>query len=328
MKLVDQYRDPSFALLVNLVADRPQVTDLIKEAEVTPEEFEALPDSAFAWPEKRAFPVHSREHAVMSRVYRENTAGVPPHVDHALKEACDMYEVPESLFTRTVKTAAASPDDYLLPELQKLPVRSAEDVKTAERALLDGYQKLAFVHRAQACSRLLEKAAAFKIELHPLMHKLAGFTVSTTDTVQRWLGARQDAAPAEYKAHYQKLAAALNKQPTEMRDRQALVKLAEVIGDLDEQAGLVKHYDRRLPDPIQTVFNTEKKAEAGVDLNGRFVSTTRLASYPASFYSDVLGDDIVREASDGRGGFDPQALATVLETLPRDMKIALAQQMG
>jgi len=46
---------------------------------------------------------------------------------------------------------------------------------------------------------------------------------------------------------------------------------------------------------------------------------------------DVLaircGDDVVREASDGRGGLDPQKLAVILETLPRDMKLLLSQQM-
>ena len=53
----------------------------------------------------------------------------------------------------------------------------------------------------------------------------------------------------------------------------------------------------------------------------------RLASYPASFYGDVLGDDLVREASDGRGGVDAEKLAAILGTLPRDMQQMLAQQM-
>ncbi len=328
MATIDQFNDPTLALLVNLVADRPRVVELVKEAEVLPEEAESLPDTAFAWPEKRAFPIFSREHAVMSRVYAENTLRVPPRVTASIKEACDMYGVDESVFERA-KVAAApdDPEDYLLPAMKRLPVRNAEQVKTAEATLMAGYQKLAFENRALACSRLIEKAAAFGVTLDPLMHKLAGFTVSSTAVVRDWLGAREDAAPAAYKEAFHKLGAALKKMPAEMRNRDELVKLAEVIGDLDRKAGLEKHYDRKLPDPLMTVFNTTKVAGHGVDLNGRFVSTAKLAQYPASFYSDVLGDDIMSEASDGRGGFDAQKLAMILETLPRDMKVLLSSHL-
>ncbi len=328
MTIIDQYRDPSLAVLVHLVADRPRAVDLVKEAEIQPEEADFLPETAFAWPEKRAFPVHTREHAVLSRLYRSNLAGVPPHVDEALAQACDLYDVPDDTFAREKRAAAPDdPADYLLPDLKRLPVRSAEQVKLAERALLDGYQKLAFEHRAEACKRLIDKAAEYNVSLHPLMHKLAGFTVSSTQVVRDWLGARQEAAPDAYKGAFQKLADGLRGHPAEMRDRSALIQLAETIGELDAKAGLVAHYDRRLPDPLETVFNTEKVAGHGVDLNGHFIPMARLAAYPASFYTDVLGEDLVREASDGRGGVDPQKLAMVLDTLPRDMKILLSQQL-
>ena len=253
---------------------------------------------------------------------------VPPHVDDALKVACDVYGLSDEIFAR--EKAAAEPEDpadYLLPEMRRLPVRSAEEVKQAERTLLAGYQKLAFEHRAEACKRLVDRAAAHGVALDPLMHKLAGFTVSSTQTVKDWLGARREAAPPAYKEAFQKLADALAGQPAEVRDRAALVRLAEVIGELDKKAGLARHYDRRLPDPLQTVFNTTKVAGHGVELGGRFVPMQRLAEYPASFYGDVLGDDVVREAADGRGGLDPHKLAMILETLPRDLKSALARQM-
>jgi hypothetical protein len=324
----DQFHDPTLALLVNLVADRPAVVDLVKEAEVLPEEAETLPDTAFADTQKRAFPIHSKEHAIMSRVYADNTLNVPAYVMGAIKEACDMYGVDEAVFERTKQAAAPDdPEDYLLPEMKRLPVRSAEQVKTAEATLLAGYQKLAFENRALACSRLIEKAAAFGVTLDPLMHKLAGFTVSSTAVVKDWLGARKEAAPEAYKGAFQKLADGLKGLPPEVRDRNSLVKLAEVIGELDKKAGLVKYYDRKLPDPLQTVFNTTKVAGHGVDLNGRFVSIAKLAEHDAQFYSDVLGDDVVREASDGRGGIDAQKLAMILDTLPRDMKVLLSSHL-
>lgn len=328
MKIVDQLRDPTLATLIRLVEGRPKIAAAVGDADIEPNELEALPDHAFAWPEERAFPVHSREHTILSRVYRENLASVPIYVDRALKEACAVYEIDETLFTREKQAAPVNnPDDYLLPDFMRLSVRSADQVKHAEMVLLDGYQKLDTEHRAMACSRLLEKAAHFGVTLNPLMHKLAGFTITSTAVLKDWLEARKEAAPVAYKEAFQKLANATKTQPKEIRDRATQVKLAEVISELDKKAGLRKHYDKRLPDPMQTVFNTTKVAGQGVDLNGRFVPMARLASYPATFYGDILGEDLVREAGDGRGGMDPHKLAAILETLPRDMKGMLSQNM-
>ncbi len=328
MTLVDQFHDPTLAVLVNLVADCPKIASMVADYDIEPDEAENLPDSAFAWQEKRAFPIHSREHTILSRIYRGNTPGVPPHVDAHFKEACEIYDIPDELFARE-KTAAVEIDldDYLLPDLKRLPVRNAEQVKTAETVLLADYQKLSLVHRAQACKRLMDKAAQFDQTLDPLMHKLAGFTVTSTRLLTDWIDARAGAATGSYRDAFEKLATATRKLPPEIHNRAEQIKLAEVIGDLDQKAGLVHHYDKRLPDAMQTVFNTEKIAGYGVDLNGRFVTANQLASYPGSFYGDILGDDLIQEASDVRGDIDPQKLSMILGTLPRDMKGLLASHM-
>lgn len=328
--MVDQYRDPALAVLVRLVEGRPKLAAAISDAEIEPNDLDTLPTSAFAWPEKRAFPVHTREQTILSRVYRENATNVPAHVDAALKEASELYDVDETLFTRP-KVAAAfdNPEDYLIPDRKILPVRNAEQVKLAEEKIVNGgYVKLAAETRALVCTRLMQKAAQFGVTLKPTTHKLAGFTVTSTKILRDWLGARSEAASdPQHKEAFDKLAAAVSKLPAELRNRDDQVKLAEVIHELDKKAGLVRHYDRKLPDPMMTVFNTDKVAGHGVDLGSKFVSMDRLAAYPASFYGDVLGDDLVREASDGRGGMDPYKLSAILNTLPMDMKNVLAQQM-
>jgi len=328
MMFIDQFHDPALAALANLVVSRPKVAAAIADYDVQPEEAESLPDTAFAWSEKRAFPIHSREHTILSRVYRANMANVPQCVDDAIKEACDIYGISEELFEREkVAATAENPDDYLLPSLKRLPVHSAEQVKTAESTLLNNYKKLSLEHRAEACKRLIDKAAAYNVTLNPLMHKLAGFTITSTRQLSDWIEARTVAAPDAYKEAFQKLANVVKELPPEINNRDQQIKLAEVIGTLDEKAGLVKYYDRKLPDALQSVFNTEKIAGHGVDLNGHFVPLAKLALYPSTFYGDILGDDLVREASDGRGGMDPQKLAAILQTLPRDMKNLLASHI-
>lgn len=326
--LIDQTRDLSCIQLYKLVKDRPEVENHIKEAAFSEEEFSTLPDSAFAWPEKRAFPIHNREHTIISRLYRAKCANVPSFVDTMLKQASEMYDIPETLFeAQATKTAAHSADDYLLPTQRKLRVKCAGDVTKAQEAILKNAANLSPLLRAQCATKLVEKAAKYNVALDAKIHAFAGETVSKTATLIDWVNARAAASTDLHRKAYEKLASDLRTQPKEIRDRDGLVKVAEAIHELDKTAGLTKHYGKRLPDPLDTVFNTtDKIAARTVDLNGRRVSLDKLAAYPTEFYGDILGDDLVREASHN-GSLDFDKLATIIDTLPRDLKDILARQM-
>jgi hypothetical protein len=330
VNVIDQYRDPVFAVLIKAVEGRPKLAAAV-DIDVEPSEAEGLPDTAFAWPEKRAYPIHSREHAMLSRIYREAAGGpLPVYVDQAIKEAFDVYGVDETLFERQ-KVASAPRDDsndFLLPEARRLRVTEVEHVKTAEAKLINEGAKLTPGSRMLASARLVEKAAQLGVRVQDITRKMAGMTVTSTDTLARWLEARATAAPLDHRDGYQKLANETKRMQPELRDRNVQMKLAMAIEELDEACGLDKHWGRRLPDPVSTVFNTEKVAGPGVMLAGRFMPMERMAAYPSSFYSDVLGDDIMREANDGQGQLDLHKLAAVLGTLPADMQRVLAQQMG
>ena len=326
--VVDQFSDPVMAHLVRRVSDRPKLAAAIQDFDVDREERDTLPGTAFAWSEKRAFPVHSREHTMLSRVYREGVPNVPAHVDRALKEACEVYGIDESLFARA-KVAAAPPpaDEYLLPDIRRLRVKEAADVKTAEEKLRNEGRNLSIEHRALASRRLVEKAAFYGVNVRDEIRKMAGMTVTDRQPLVDWIEARCEAAPIEHKDGYQKLANAVKRMPAELRDRAQQVKLAEAIGELDALSGLDRYYDKKLPDPLMTVFNSSKVAGQGVTLAGRFLPMDRVASYPSTFYSDILGPDIVREASDTSGQMDPYKLAQILETLPTDMQRMLSSNM-
>jgi hypothetical protein len=328
MPVVDQFSDPVMAHLVRRVTNRPKLAAAVSEIDVDRNEANALPDSAFAWPEKRAFPVHSREHTMLSRVYREDATGVPAYVDKALKEACDVYGIDEGLYTRDkVASAPLSPEAYLLPDLRRLRVTEKGHVKEAEDKLRNEGSKLTIEHQALASRRLVEKAAFYGTGVSVDTYKTAGMTVTDKGPLVDWLEARREAAPELHKDGYQKLANAAKKMPAESRDRAEQIKLAEAIGDLDAMSGLDRYYNRKLPNPLMTVFNSAKIAGAGVNLAGKFVPVEHLAALGPAFFSDVLGPDIVREASDMSGQMDPHKLAQVIDTLPADMKRVLAQNM-
>lgn len=330
--MIDQFHDPVLGTLAKIAAERPKLAEAVMYFDVDPTELDSLPDHAFAWPEKRAFPVHSREHATLSRAYRLGIGGrVPSYVDTTIKEALDVYGVDDALFARS-KVASAPPADdastYLLPDIRKLRVTKAEHVKTAEDRLTAEGDRLSPAHRLVAGARLVEKAAFHGVRVGDEVRKLAGLVVTSTPALADWLEVRGEMSPAAHRDGYIKLAAEVRRLPIELRDRDVQVRLAAAIEELDELAGLDRRWGRRLPDPHAVVFNTTKVAGPGVTLAGRFIPMERMAAYPTSFYADALGPDIVREATDLGGHLDVEKLAAVLGTLPVDMQRALVSCMG
>lgn len=269
---------------------------------------------------------------MMSQGYFLHGGGrAPAHVGRSLKEALDVYGIPDELFA-SVKTAEAEPRDdpdaFLLPDIRRIPVTRPEHVKTAEDKLLAQGSRLSPGHRMLAGARLVEKAAFHGVRVSDETRRMAGLVATSTTRLADWLEAREGAAPETCRPGYAKLASEVRRMPGELRDREVQVRLATAIEALDELAGLTPQWGRRLPDPLDTVFNTTKSAGPGVTLAGRFIPMERMAAYPASFYSDALGPDFVREATDAGGHLDVEKLAQVLGTLPVDMQRVLVSCMG
>lgn len=317
------------AHLVRRVEGRPKLAADLSAIDIDPEERARLPRTAFAWSEKRAFPIHTREHTLLSCVYREGLPNVPAIVDHNLKEACAVFDVDLSVYGQ-LKTASAPEDTdvFLLPTLRRLKVACAADVKTAEQRLHTEGARLTLAHRTQACRRLFAKAAQYGVTLRPETLQLAGTTVTARQPLVDWLEARKEAAAPPYKESYHKLATAARQAPAELRDYAEQASLADSLATLDKMAGLDVYYGKKLPDPMLTVFNTQKHASAGVMLAGQHIPLTQLASHPATFYADILGADITRDATDAQGQLDPQQLGQILSTLPVDMQRLLVAQMA
>ena len=330
MDIRDQYHDPAYGLLYHTLRERPAVAEFVKHAELNPSEADTLPDSAFAWPEQRRFPINTAENTVLSWAYREKCAAVPVEVDVALKKAVDIYGV--NYIIEATKTASAPPpdlvEDYLLRTHKKLRVKTAADVKVAENILLEQYPRLSIEDRAEGFTNLVKKARDFNVSLEPVTHRMAGMTVCTTKTAMDWIEARAAAVKEPlFQTAYEKLATALKGRGEEVHDRDELLALTDTLAKLDKQAGLDKFYDKKLPDPIRTVFNSEKIAEEMVDLGGRSVALSKLAQMPASFWGDLVGDDMAREFTDKAGAVDSTKLGELLRTLPLDLKLILKHQV-
>lgn len=329
MPTIDQFSDPAFGTLYRQVKRMPALESFVKQASVEPTDERTLPDTAFAWPSERKFPIHTAEHAALSYAYSKVASVLPAEVRTNIKKALEAYDVPETVFEEQEEKVASDANDYLVPEHKLFYVKTAEQCKRAQDQLVASLSKLDLENRAVACANLVKRADELKVELRPEVLQLAGLVVSSTKTAMDWLEARAEVLPSgetAYKQAYMKLASALKNGPEEIFDRQGLLKVASAIADLDEKSGLDRHYDRRLPDALRTVFNTEKVASDSVDCGGRFIPLKKLAALPASFWEDLGGKELSNEIAPG-GTVDQSKLATIIDTLPLDLKLTLKAQV-
>jgi len=547
--ITDQYHgDPLYAQLHVLSRERPLVREMLKTAAFEKVAVDSLPSTAFAWEDERRFPIHTKEDAVASILYRSKCASVPSHVDDKLAKATEIYGIEDHVFATKIAHVGTPEVEYALPvykqsmektavaarlgekvmekalmsgaidkpivqgglnalqrvggrlgaqgteqavgrglmaagglgaagtlgtgaagyvalsgdepedqvrvayeldhEESRLPLGNEGQIKVAEYVLGRDYQKLPLEKRADAFSRLAMAARKKGIELEPLTMKMAGMTICSTQMLRDWLGARaaateklaatiqmglgdilegpshianvykhnftpsnwftpqatsydrpegattmgsapvskqpptkvalnagatyiehgpgkyvpitgvadggyelgapevalpagrrsiglpeyQEAAKAlvaaqqaqKVAAAFDKLADDLRRSPPYIQDRLSLIKLAGAIDTLDRLAGLEQHYDRKLPDPLQTVFNTEKVAMEMVDVAGMQVPVDTLMQLPPEIWEQVDMPELAEIAQAG----DPVMFKQVFDTMPLDIKVVLQAQLG
>lgn len=329
MTILDQLHDPALGHLTRMLGEMPALENFVKTAGMDASEIDALPADAFAWPEERRFPLHSAEHATLSAAYAKTASErIPEFVTAAINIALDVYGVPATAF-ETVKVASREErlEDWLCGDLKLFSVKTGWEVDRAQGDFLENYEKLDVPHRKMAADNLVKKLDEFKFAARPLVTKTAGLTVSHLPTLRKWVEARADAAAKpEHKLAFNKFASSLRHMPEESGDSHALMKIATALYEMDKQAGLEKHYDRRLPDPLLTVFNTEKIASESLDIDGVMVSAQKLMALPMSFWEDLGGKDLADEIMP-QGKASLQKLKTVVATLPMDLKRVIKSQV-
>jgi hypothetical protein len=328
---IDQTTDAGFATLRVLSDKFPVIREMAKTAELDSSEFSELPNSAFAWPERRMFPLHNREHAALSLAYSKIASVLPTDVKLSLEKAASLYEIDTTGFEHEADLEKDAGEEYwLLSEQRRFRVASPEDVKLAEQMVHQRYAEFSSIERAEIMQNLVKVAERYEVPLAPSTKKFAGVTLTNTRVLRDWVCARKEAAERVHSPlakTYEKIAQEFNNAPEFIGDKQYQVKLAALLHDLDQQAGIAKHYGRKILDPIQTVWNTNKIAAQMINIAGKTFDKNMLASLPATFWSDAIGDDFATEIAPG-GQVDPSVLEQVIATLPNDLKASLATNLA
>lgn len=324
--VIDQFSDPSFLRLNQLIRRYPQAEEHIKTATLDPQENEKRADTAFADRVNRKFPIDDPAQAALSRIYMEKQAGVPQEVIEICDKALELHGIELDL-TEMEKVARDDSADFLLPEIRRLRVKTAEDVTPAAEFIQRNYKQMDIDSRARASTNLVKKAVEHDVRLPSMILKFAGATVCDTKVLRDWVLARTERT-TDPNIHfgYTKIAEEVDQYPRYVSDREELIKVAAAIAELDEAAGLGQFYDRTLLDPLSTVFNTEKVADEMMEVAGQQVPLDRLLAIPADVYRDLLGEDLANEFLDATGEIDAEQFRTIWPTVPFDLQKTLLAQ--
>ncbi len=328
--MLDQNTDITFHVLHRIVSESPRIAEHVKTASVGEEVRNTLSKHAFADPDNRLYPIHTKADAILSKAYTTKMANIASHVVNAIDNALDIYNVDRSIFQarKVTKVASQREPDYLLEDRKQLPIRSRSDIKLAQERLLSVKSKLKPTELVSAAVKLTKHAAVHNEDLSSDILQLAGVTKCDTEKTASWIDARSYATSNEKLASaYRWLAKTVSNLPGST-SREDLVKIAETLDKLDSQANIKRYYGKSLPDPVSTVFSTKTAMENTIDLGGKEVPLTKLLAVDPNVFGDILGQDVKQEICDSSGQLDERKMGEVFATLPKDMKDLLVQKLG
>lgn len=324
---MDVYQDKNFHQLYKILMEKPDLAPMVKQANFKPQEALQLPATCFAWPTMRMFRIDTPEHAAISHAYMEKTSSdIPEFVKDNLMNALAVFDIDVSQFE---KQSSYGEDDYLFPDERRYLVVDEQTYKLAHEAMMVNFTRIPWSKRSKACIKLAQHARRMDLDMHPKLLREASLVSCDLTKLSLWLRERAHLATKRKQEKvaqaFDEMADGLHKIPSANRDE--LSRFTDAITQFDKVAGLEDFYDMKIPNPVATVYNTEKFAEATVSLAGKDIPITRILQLSPDYIGDVLGDDIIPEIS-SNGQLDNEKMQVVFRTLPLDMQRALVERLN
>ena len=324
-RIQDLDRDPNGDYLYQKLGYSIDVSIKRASADTTTD----LPNEAFAWPERRLFRIDNEKVAAVNSVYVSSQRGsLPEKVVSRMEDALGLYKLSWPAIEKVAE--AEDPEDYIFPDHKRLLIKSAEDVKSAEKILLSQKKTMNIPTRTYAFNKLLEKAASFGVELNNDVYKYCGISRTNTRHLREQLYKRAKyLKPSELKRAVLFMGDKLEKQAEILEDPEAQKDLASTLYELDKQAGFLGKYNRStgFEDPVLAVYNTEKRASDFMNLAGKEVPVDQVMGLDPRMVADVVGDDFLEDVMHN-GQVNPEEMKDVIETLPSDLKGRLVSYLG
>jgi hypothetical protein len=345
----DQRYDPAGTRLYGVLSGNVPVPECIKDAS-SDDLYGAgdLPQEAYADPNRREFPCHTKAACWLSAAFLASSGMVqeePNRYDRvkgALLKLAAVHnvlgDVESALGLREVeKTAAVQGDrdeDYALvtsladgSAVRRYRISNPSEVKAAAAYLTRHRDGLPYADRRVMAGRILAKAAALKVALDPdaveALDRQAGLATGTASAAAQELRRRADCMVSREP----KLAAELNDAAADClafpeKARAKMAGLAEALDALDREYGLTVLYDnggwRRPEDVLLGV--TEKVASEFLDshcrlMTGNVYAVNDFHRLDPGAVGAVFGDDFLHDVAPG-GVISASKMAEAAAALP------------
>ena len=345
--LSDPTTDNSFVKLAELLR-KYEAPAYVKQASFgTFTALQEAPVAIFASPTTRQFPTHTKAATWLSALYfldqdvPENSTvqaignriikaaefhGILPDVlsleaEITQQEKTAAEELPDSCYTYVWLAEDGSKQRYY-------PLTNGLEVKQASEWLYEYRNALTFKDRHVIATKILEKAAEFgaTVKDRNFIEKQAGRGTGSKSEILAMLRTRAQLLPdSEFQQGVVKLAAAVTAMPTEAMTCDMLVKMAEVVYEVDAALGFTAaSYSAAVPRPEDVCFSSTfyKQAQAkAVEVceltTGAVYEKKALSQLTRTELQQTFGDQFVAEVSD-IFGVNLDKLADAVETLPAD----------
>lgn len=325
--------------------DFPQFVKAASSDTIYPDE--GLTANVYADSRNMLYPCHNAASTWLSALYFTEksaaylNAGEKQHVEDRLDKMVKYWGIKSAVdamkiqYTALHKEASYPDSAYAMVwqddkggKQRQLRMTSCLEVKAAADWLHQYRDGLPYTDRHVIAGRILEKAAKFGAalgaELDNFLEKQAGRGVCEPKEVVAMVRQRAHFVKnAEAKAMITGLADSIEKSPGATLVPQMLIKLAEVVDDVDRKIGLAGRYTEILKRPEDVLFKAGyKEARASLDdavslTTGRIYSKQALAQMKLADIQAMFGNDMADEVAAGLD-VDTEKLAALVGTMPLD----------
>jgi hypothetical protein len=305
------------------------------------------PISVYADYFHRKYPCHNAASTWLSAAYfQEKQAHYHPKKAGEIQQRLDKFAAywgikgdvdkmrVEHAASKKVASDQLSDDDFAFvwtdgdTKHRSLRMVNALETKRAAEWLHEHQDKLPFSDRNVIATKILEKAARFGASLgaqERFIEKQAGHGVCRPQEVYQLLQNRSVLAKtAQHREGIVKLAATIQHSPANAMTPDMLVKLASTIDMIDRAIGLVGRYSANIPRPEDVIFrDTYKEVRAAAEgacalTSGTLYAKEDFSKIKLASLQALFGKDFANDVRGGLDSVDPEKLAEMASTMPRD----------
>jgi len=331
---MDHYHDSCHIDLIKIAADI-NLPKYAREKDLDETDLKKLSSYDFAFPEARYFPIHTKEDAILSSAFfltkKAEFGKYQNSIYNRLRSACMSYNILDDFDNLEGFEKQASTVEYALPELQKFPINTKEEVTTARKWLRKQASLFTTDQYQEIESKIEKKAAQFyeeNVGYEGPVRRILDIEKAAELMLHR---AKKTTDPLLKVAMLKITKAMMVTQQDFSNEPETLNKLAEFIDRFDNLSGVNKRGSYlRGKDVISRseIFRPlEKQASATVTLDGKTYTSQDLEKVSADQLRNALGDSFVNAISDN-GTLVLSKFAEIADTLPLPDKKILAMYLS